>query len=60
MQVIIYAEYGEAFAEWIDECGTEHEKYLGEVSEDWLENKAEVYFSKLLGEEITIELVFNR
>jgi hypothetical protein len=53
MEVIIYCSDGEGQAEWIDECGDAHERYLGEVGDDWLENEAEGY----LGEDISLEVI---
>jgi hypothetical protein len=59
MTVIIYCTEGEGFATWIDECGVEHEEYIGEVDDYWLENKAEEYFYKYLGEDISLEVIFE-
>jgi hypothetical protein len=57
MEVIIYCSDGEGQAEWVDECGVRHEEYLGEVSDNWLENEAEEYFGKMLGEDISLEVI---
>ena len=59
MTVTIYCSNGEGFAEWVDECGMEREEYLGEVDDNWLNNKAKKYFADMLGEEILLEIVFE-
>jgi hypothetical protein len=57
MQVTLYCADGEGEAVWVDECGALHEEYLGEVSDDWLENEAEAFMAKMLGEDISLDIV---
>jgi len=57
MDVEIYVSGGTGIAEYTLEDGTTKEVQLGEISNKWLANSAEQYFAKLIGEEVTIEVI---
>jgi len=57
INVTIYVSGGTGIAEYTLEDGTAKEIPVGEVSDRWLDNRAEKYFAELLGEEVVLEVI---
>lgn len=57
MNVLIQVSGGTGVATWEGETGVEFEVDVGEISSDWLDNHAEAHFGKMIGEDVTIEVI---
>lgn len=56
MKVTIEISGGIGIAYWKQDR-IEDETFIGEISSKWLENEAEFYFDKKLGENVSLEVI---